>query len=100
MASIYNANILQSSNYGSSGAPEIEEMRHNICKGAFSVKESSKYLGLGRNKVYDLINANELISFKVGGRRLVLKEELDRFLKEAYAKAVEQTKKGLNYEWK
>lgn len=58
-------------------------------KGAVGVREAANYLGIGRNLVYDLIYANELPSFKLGGRRLIPVVELNNFLEEKVNEARE-----------
>jgi excisionase family DNA binding protein len=48
---------------------------------AFTINETCEVSGLGRNTVYRLIGRGELPSRMVGGRRLILKEDLQSVLK-------------------
>jgi hypothetical protein len=43
---------------------------------AFTVDQACYAAGLGRNSIYDLMNAGTLPSRKVAGRRLILREDL------------------------
>lgn len=45
-----------------------------------SVKDAAAYLGLGRSKMYELVNCGELPSLALGGRRLVSREALNEFV--------------------
>lgn len=47
---------------------------------AMSVVEAGKHAGLSRSSILRLIDANELPSLKVMGRRLVLREDVERLL--------------------
>ena len=47
---------------------------------AFTVADAVAYSGLARSRIYELIGANELASFRVGGRRLILRTALDGFI--------------------
>ena len=46
---------------------------------AFTVSDAVKYSGLSRSRLYELMKAGELQSFQVGGRRMILREAVDRF---------------------
>ncbi len=48
---------------------------------ALSIKETCQLCSLGRTKLYELINSNVIPTYKVGRRRLVSRDELDRALK-------------------
>ena len=50
---------------------------------AFTIDQSCQVTGLGRNSIYRLIGRGELPSRKLGGRRLILKEDLEAVLKSA-----------------
>lgn len=46
----------------------------------FTVLASATYLGIGRVSVYNLINTGKLPAYKLGGRTILLREDLDRLL--------------------
>lgn len=52
-------------------------MSEKLC---FSVEEARGLLGIGRNKLYDLIKGGELGSIKHVGRRLIPREALNEFI--------------------
>jgi excisionase family DNA binding protein len=56
-------------------------------RAAMSVEEAFTYIGIGRAQFYRLMDQGEIPSFHIGRRRLVLKENLDRFLRERLAAA-------------
>lgn len=47
---------------------------------AYRIDEAVKASGLGRTFLYERIASGELKSIKVGGRRLILREDLVRLL--------------------
>jgi hypothetical protein len=47
---------------------------------AFSVADAVAYSGLSRSRLYELMKAQEVASFQVGGRRMILREAIDRFI--------------------
>ena len=47
---------------------------------ALSIEEVQKISGLGRTKVYQLINSGSLIARKSGKRTLILRSDLEAFL--------------------
>ncbi|MCH9751493.1 MAG: helix-turn-helix domain-containing protein [Alphaproteobacteria bacterium] len=47
---------------------------------AVSPSEAARIMGLGRTKLYELLSANELKSFKLGARRLIRVSEIEAFL--------------------
>jgi len=48
---------------------------------AFSVNEACKQLGgIGRVKLYQLLQSGELQSFKIGSRRMIARVQLEQFL--------------------
>lgn len=66
-------------------------------RGTFSIKEAANYLGISRSTLYSLIYANEIISIKIRGRRLITRDEIIRFLDMAQSEAMEQARKGVLY---
>ena len=56
-------------------------------KAALSVEEVGTYLGTSRPTVYRLMDSGALPSIHIGRRRLVLREDLDKFLQERKAEA-------------
>lgn len=47
---------------------------------SYSIEETMSATGLGRTKVYQLINSNEIQARKIGTRTIVLKADLEEFL--------------------
>lgn len=47
---------------------------------AVSPTEAARMMSLGRTKLYELIAADELKSFKLGSRRLIRVSEIEAFL--------------------
>lgn len=47
---------------------------------AFSVADAVTYSGLSRSRLYELIRSRDVASFQVGGRRMILREAIDRFI--------------------
>jgi excisionase family DNA binding protein len=47
---------------------------------ALRMAEVYQYCGLGRTTIYDAIHAGRIESVKVGKRRLVMRESLDKFV--------------------
>jgi excisionase family DNA binding protein len=58
-------------------------MTSNDKKAALSISEACNYSGLSRSTLYRLIEAGELPSIKVAGRRLIRPVELDKLLGQA-----------------
>lgn len=54
---------------------------------AMSVIEAAKYLGVGRNTIYRLMNAGRLPSSKILDRRVIRQCDLDRLLTESQVSA-------------
>lgn len=54
-------------------------------RAALTVRDAGSYLGLSRSKLYELIGEGKLASRKIGARRLVLRESLDKLLADANA---------------
>jgi excisionase family DNA binding protein len=48
---------------------------------AYTVPQLTLVAGIGRAKLYELIATGELRSVRRGGRRLVLKQDLESFLR-------------------
>jgi len=46
---------------------------------AFNLKDAANYSGLSRSRIYLLIQSDELPSLKIGGRRMIRRDALDRF---------------------
>lgn len=46
---------------------------------ALRIPDASRASGLSRTKLYELMEAGELPSVKVGGRRLILRADLEAF---------------------
>ena len=57
-----------------SGRPEHSERL------AYSVAEAASVLGLSRSLIYDQLRTGRLCSLKVGGRRIITREQIDKFL--------------------
>lgn len=54
-------------------------------RAALSVRDAGIYAGIGRTKIYELLAEGKLASRKIGDRRLVLRESIDRLLTQATA---------------
>ena len=52
----------------------------------YSVKETAKYLGIGRNRVYEMINADELPHIRDKNGSLIAKSVLDDYIEKLYEK--------------
>lgn len=50
---------------------------------AVTIPDACRALGLGRTKVYALINSGELKGVKIGGRRVVTFESIRRLVENA-----------------
>lgn len=61
-------------------------------KEVLGVSEAARYLGISRSSVYNLIYSGEIVSFKVGGRRLIMREELLRYLGSLQEEAIERAR--------
>jgi len=48
---------------------------------ALSIREACQLSSLGRTKLYELMSSNVIPAYKVGRRRLVLRDELQQALK-------------------
>ena len=47
---------------------------------SFGVSDAARYVGMSRTRLYELIGSGELKSLRVGGRRLILRSELESFI--------------------
>ena len=52
----------------------------NTCH-VLNVKQLAVYLGIGRNKAYELVHSSDFPALKIGKRIVVPKEQLDEWLK-------------------
>lgn len=57
----------------------------------FSIDQASTVTGLGRTKLYQLINSGELKARKIGRKTIILKDDLEAFLDNLKAYASENT---------
>jgi excisionase family DNA binding protein len=62
-------------------------MNTTLEKGAYSVEEAAYYIGGSRPTVYRLMGSGALPSIHIGRRRMILKEDLDKFLQDRRAEA-------------
>jgi excisionase family DNA binding protein len=62
---------------------------HNAQKLAYRIDEAVKASGLGRSFLYERMADGSLKSVKIGGRRLILRDDLLRFLCGEIAVAVQ-----------
>lgn len=56
-------------------------------KAAFGVDASCQYLEVGRPTFYRLMDSGAIRNFHIGRRRMVLREDLDKFLQERLAES-------------
>jgi len=49
---------------------------------AYSIAEAAAMLGIGKTLAYDLIGSGQLPTVTIGRRRLVTRDQLDRFVAE------------------
>ena len=61
-------------------------MAREIFGPLFGLKESAKYLGIGRNRAYKLINTNKLPHIRDKNGSLVAKSVLDDYIEHLYKK--------------
>ena len=54
-------------------------------KAAFSIDASCEYLDISRPTLYRLMDSGEIRNFHIGRRRMVLREDLDQFLRARFA---------------
>ena len=46
-----------------------------------SIAETARLIGLGRSRVYDLLNQGDLRTVRIGGRRLVIRQSISDFVR-------------------
>ena len=56
-------------------------------KAAFSLDASCVYLDISRPTLYRLMDSGEIRNFHIGRRRMVLREDLDQFLRARLAES-------------
>lgn len=49
-------------------------------KSAYPITEAAQLLSIGRSKFYQLMDAGEIRSFKIGNRRLIAAEDVDAYV--------------------
>ncbi len=54
---------------------------------AYSVEEAGQMIGISRRTIYELIRSGQLVSIKIGSRRLVRHVDLERYLDSVSAAA-------------
>ena len=47
---------------------------------AYSVEDVAELLSVGRSKVVQMVSSGELASIKLGGRRLITRQDLNEFV--------------------
>ena len=52
---------------------------------AWSVDEAASLIGISRRLLYELLRSGQLRSVKIGSRRLIRQQDLERFLEELEA---------------
>ena len=50
-------------------------------KAGLSLEEAGQYLGISRAALYRLLDTGAIRSFHIGRRRLILREEIDRYIR-------------------
>ena len=45
-----------------------------------SLRETCRLLGVGRSKLYELVGSGKIKTIKIGARRLIARDELERFV--------------------
>ena len=60
-----------------------------MSKATFTVKEAAAYLGIGRNKAYELVNDKAIPSIRIGKQFRIPVKALDRWLDTASASNLE-----------
>ena len=62
-------------------------MNNTAERAAFSIDETCQYINASRPTVYKLMGNGSIPSFHIGRCRLILREDLDRFLQGRLAEA-------------
>jgi excisionase family DNA binding protein len=52
-------------------------------RAALSVRDAAQFLSVGRSKIYDLLKSGELRDVKIGGRRVILRDDIEQLLRNA-----------------
>lgn len=56
-------------------------MAHEVVQPlSFGVTDAARYVGMSRTRLYELIGSGDLRSLRVGGRRLILRTDLEAFI--------------------
>lgn len=50
---------------------------------ALTIDNAARFSGLSRSRIYELMGAGELKSFKVGNRRMIMLDDIKSFLDQA-----------------
>jgi excisionase family DNA binding protein len=69
------------------------EARTEEPKEYFSPDELATWLGIGRTMAYRLLSSDEIPSFKIGRRRIVSRRDVEAYLEQQRAHAIEQAAK-------
>ena len=48
---------------------------------AFQINQAALTLGISRSKLYQLIQAGEIVKARIGGRSVILADELERYVR-------------------
>jgi excisionase family DNA binding protein len=56
------------------------KQEHPLEREGLSVAEACAIAGIGRTKLYEIITAGDLVARKLGRRRIILRQDLLRFL--------------------
>ncbi len=51
-------------------------------RAAFNVEDAADYAGIKRTSIYRFLRERQLRDVKIGGRRVILREDLDKLLAE------------------
>lgn len=68
--------------------PVAERPLEPILRLLLTVDQAAEALAIGRDAVYDLMNSGELVSIRIGSRRLVSVDALRRFIETREAASV------------
>jgi excisionase family DNA binding protein len=63
---------------------------HSLNPILVGIPEAARLMGLGRSKLYQILNEGELNLIKLGGRSLVSVDELRSYVAEKLAKAADR----------
>lgn len=59
---------------------DTQQTSTGVAKRLLSVADAAEATGLSRSSIYKLIDNGELDSLKIGSRRLVITDSIDRFI--------------------